>query len=39
MVEDGALLRTGLWSVGFERSFMDPADDISIGEYEADPVG
>ena len=39
MVDDGALLRTGLWSVGFERSFMDPADDISIGEYEVDPVG
>ena len=38
VVDDGALLRTGLWSVGFERSFMDPAEDISIGEYEADPL-
>ena len=39
IVDDGALLRTGLWSVGFERSFMDPAEDISIGDFEADPLG
>ena len=38
VVDDGALLRAGLWSVGSERSFMDPAEDISIGEYEADPL-
>ena len=37
LVEDGALLRTGLWTVGRGRSFMDPADDISIGEFEPDP--
>ena len=38
IVDDGALLHTGLWSVGFERSFMDPADDISIGEFEVNPL-
>ena len=39
LVEDGALLRTGLWTVGRGRSFMDPADDISIGEFERDQQG
>ena len=38
-VDDDALLRTGLTMSGRDRVFMDPADDISIGEFTPTPGG
>ena len=38
VVDDGALLEIGLKTIGAARSFMDPAEDVSIGEYESSPT-
>ena len=37
-VDDDTLLRTGLVMSGHDREFMDPADDISIGEFTTAPA-
>ena len=37
-VDDGALLRTGVTMSGHDREFMDPADDVSIGEFTTAPA-
>lgn len=38
VVDDGELLRTGLATIGEQRSFMNPSEDISIGEFESTPI-